>query len=111
MSNGMEFEYDRMYAVAIHSYRGSGGGGHLTRGAGIPKDELSNRVLSSTEKDLRYHIKNWIVEKKTIHPEIISTWQILPEDWWEKGRLKDYALLFGTEAPQSMTQLKNLIHK
>ncbi|MDH3269261.1 MAG: bifunctional metallophosphatase/5'-nucleotidase, partial [Ignavibacteria bacterium] len=48
--NGTPFDLDKTYTVAINSYRGSGGGGHLTRGARIPQGELSKRVLSSTEK-------------------------------------------------------------
>jgi 2',3'-cyclic-nucleotide 2'-phosphodiesterase/3'-nucleotidase len=100
MSNGSVFHLDSTYTVAINSYRGSGGGGHLTRGAGIPKEELSKRILASTDKDFRYYMTKWIEEKKTINPEIISTWKVIPEDWWEKGREKDYKLLFGTEAPE-----------
>jgi 2',3'-cyclic-nucleotide 2'-phosphodiesterase/3'-nucleotidase len=106
MSNGRIFHIDSTYTVAINSYRGSGGGGHLTRGAGIPKEELPSRIISSTEKDFRHYMTNWIVrkdsfgeEKKNIDPKIISTWQVIPESWWERGREKDYKLLFGTEAP------------
>ena len=97
--NGRLFELDNTYTVAINSYRGSGGGGHLTRGAGIPKEELTGIIITSTEKDFRYYMTSWIEKKKTVTPEIISTWSVVPEGWWEKGREKDYKLLFGTEAP------------
>lgn len=100
LANGAPFDQNINYTVAINSYRGSGGGGHLTRGAGIPQKELSNRVLTSTDKDLRYYLMKWIEEKKIISPEIISTWKVIPEVWWEKGRLKDYVVLFGEEAPE-----------
>jgi len=99
MSDGSVFHLDSTYTVAINSYRGSGGGSHLTRGAGIPKEELSKRIIASTEKDFRYYITSWIQDKKIVTPEIISTWRVLPESWWENGREKDYKLLFGTEAP------------
>ena len=99
MSDGRTFHFDSTYSVAINSYRGSGGGGHLTRGAGISKEELSNRIITSTEKDFRFYITSWIEEKKIIDSKIISAWQVVPESWWEKGREKDYLLLFGTEAP------------
>ena len=39
-SNGDPFHEEAFYSVALNSYRGNGGGGHLTEGAGIPKDEL-----------------------------------------------------------------------
>ena len=100
LSDGSVFHPDSTYSVAINSYRGSGGGGHLTRGAGIPKEELLNRILTSTDKDFRFYMTKWIEEKKNINPEIISTWKVVPEDWWEMGRLKDYVLLFGEEAPE-----------
>jgi 2',3'-cyclic-nucleotide 2'-phosphodiesterase / 3'-nucleotidase len=100
LSNGSEFDFEKNYVVAIHSYRGSGGGGHLTKGAGIPKEKLAERLLTSTDKDLRYHLMKWIEEKKVVNPEIISSWKVIPEDWYEKGREKDYELLFGVSAPK-----------
>lgn len=99
LSDGSAFHLDSIYSVTINSYRGSGGGGHLNRGAGIPKEELPNRIIASTEMDFRYYMTSWIEEKRTINPEIISAWKVLPESWWEKGREKDYKLLFGSEAP------------
>jgi 2',3'-cyclic-nucleotide 2'-phosphodiesterase/3'-nucleotidase len=100
MSDGSEFDLNKKYVVAIHSYRGSGGGGHLTKGAGIPKEKLADRILTSTDKDLRYQVMKWIEEKKNINPEIISKWKVVPEDWWKKGREKDYQILFGESYPE-----------
>ena len=54
MADGTPFDEEKMYRVAVNSYRGNGGGELLTRGAGIPQDELEKRILSSTDKDLRY---------------------------------------------------------
>ena len=95
LSDGTSFSLDKNYTVAVNSYRGSGGGGHLTRGAGISKDSLSERIIKSTEKDLRFYIMKWIEEKRTINPTIIGNWEIVPEDWWKIGKEKDYELLFG----------------
>ena len=99
LSDGAAFYLDSIYSVAMNSYRGSGGGGHLTRGSGIPSEELPKRILSSTDKDFRYYIAAWIEEKKVVSPSIISNWKVVPESWWRKGREKDYKLLFGEEAP------------
>ena len=104
MSDGTEFFYDSTYSVAINSYRGSGGGGHITTGAGIPKEKLSERILSSTDQDFRYHMIEWIKENKTIAPEIFSAWKVVPESWWEKGRKKDYELLFEIKSPESVAE-------
>ena len=100
LKDGTTFDPSKNYTVAVNSYRGSGGGGHLTRGAGIPQDELSKKVLTSTEKELRYYLMKWIEEKKIINPNIISTWRVIPTNWWQLGREKDYKLLFGTAAPE-----------
>ena len=95
LSDGTSFDFDKTYTVAINSYRGSGGGGLLTRGAGIPQDELSERIISSTDHDIRYNLMQWIKDKKIIKPIIIGNWKMVPEDWWGKGKEKDYEILFG----------------
>jgi 2',3'-cyclic-nucleotide 2'-phosphodiesterase/3'-nucleotidase len=105
---GRSFYSDSTYLVAINSYRGSGGGGHLTRGAGIPQEDLKERIVSSTDKEFRYSIMSWIEEKKVITPEIISTWKVVPETWWKRGRDKDYMLLFDETAPlQEIKTIEN----
>ncbi len=68
-TDGRKFEEKKTYRVAVNSYRGSGGGGHLVEGAGIKSNELRARVKSSTERDLRYYIMKSIEEKKTIMPK------------------------------------------
>jgi len=93
-SNGNEFDLNKKYKVAINSYRGNGGGGHLTRGAKIPHEELSERIINSTEKDLRYFVMKWVENKQTVEPKLLNNWKVVPEDWWSKGKEKDYKLLF-----------------
>lgn len=93
--DGSPFLMDKNYTVAINSYRGNGGGGHLTRGAGIPKKELANRIIGSTDKDLRYHIMKWLKDIKVIYPNQVNNWKVIPEEWWTKATLKNYALMFG----------------
>jgi 2',3'-cyclic-nucleotide 2'-phosphodiesterase/3'-nucleotidase len=92
--NGKRFDPNKHYRVAINSYRGNGGGGHLTRGAGIKKEDLKNRIVFSTEKDLRYYIIKYIEEKQIIDPIKRNNWNIVPESWWLKAKKGDYDLLF-----------------
>jgi 2',3'-cyclic-nucleotide 2'-phosphodiesterase/3'-nucleotidase len=92
--NGSAFVLTEKYKVAINSYRGNGGGGHLKRGAGIPKEELSNRVINSTDKDLRFYLMKWIEKKKKITPNIIGNWNVVPANYWELGKEKDYKILY-----------------
>lgn len=94
-SNGNPFEMNKTYLVAVNSYRGNGGGGHLTAGAGIAKSELSKRLEKSTERDLRFYILKYLEAKKTIKAVALNNWKIIPEKWVKDARTRDSAMLFG----------------
>lgn len=94
-TDGRSFDRNKMYKVAVNSYRGNGGGGHFTEGAGIAKDELRKRLISSTDHDLRYYILKSIEAKKTINPLPLNNWKIIPEKWVKTAMSSEYALLFG----------------
>ena len=96
LSDGRPFEKQKIYKVAVNSYRGNGGGGHFTEGAGIRKEELRSRVISSTEQDLRYYILKSIEAKKTINPVTLNNWKIIPENWVKAAEGREYVLLFGS---------------
>jgi len=97
LSSGKSFYVDSIYTVALNSYRANGGGGHLTEGVGLSKEELKNRQLTSTENDIRYLIMNWIEKNQTIHPKKNSNWRIIPEGYYEYGKRRDMKLLFEDE--------------
>lgn len=80
-TNGDPFHEDEIYSVAINSYRGNGGGGHLTSGAGIPPDELSKRISWSTDKDLRFYLMNYLGSSDSIQAENYSNWHCIPATW------------------------------
>lgn len=94
-SDGRPFEKNKMYKVAVNSYRGNGGGGHFTQGAGIAKDELSTRILKSTDRDLRYYMLKSIEQKKSVNPEPLNNWRIIPEKWVKNAVNSEYQILFG----------------
>lgn len=94
MSNGEAFDYIKTYKVAVNSYRGNGGGGHLTEGAKIPHNELVNRIISSTKKDLRHILKDWFEKEKIINPKALGNWKAVPEFFWKNGRRRDYQQLY-----------------
>ena len=95
LTDGRPFERNKIYKVAVNSYRGNGGGGHYTEGAGIGKDDLRSRLLKSTDRDLRYYILKSIELKKTVNPEPLNNWKIIPESWVIAAIPGEYALLFG----------------
>ncbi len=94
MSDGSPFDLNKTYKVAINSYRGNGGGNHLTAGAKIRSELLKDRIINSTDKDLRFYMMKWIEEKGAVTPTATLNWKVLPEAWWEKGKAKDFRLLF-----------------
>ncbi len=93
MEDGGPFKLDKTYKVAINSYRGSGGGGHLTEGAGIRHGELSGRIVSTTEKDLRSYMIEYLAEAGKYDPSERGNWHIEPAEWAEKGRERDIPYL------------------
>lgn len=95
MADGTPFDEAKMYKVAVNSYRGNGGGELLTRGAGIPQDELEKRILSSTDKDLRYYLMQYIEQQQTLTPRSLNQWRFIPEDWAGPASRRDYRRLFG----------------
>jgi 2',3'-cyclic-nucleotide 2'-phosphodiesterase / 3'-nucleotidase len=96
-SDGKPFERNKMYKIAVNSYRGNGGGGHFTEGAGISKDELGKRIVASTERDLRYFILKSIETRKTINTVPLNNWKIIPDKWVKTATPREYKLLFGAE--------------
>ncbi len=94
MADGKSFDFKKMYTVAVNSYQANGGGGLLTLGAKIPKDEITGRIITSTPKDLRFYLMKWIEDKKTVTPQAFNNWSVIPKEWWEKGKEKDTKLLF-----------------
>ena len=94
MADGSEFSFDRSYKVAINSYRGNGGGGHLTAGAHISKDELKSRIISATDKDLRFYMLEYIRAKGEINPKPAGNWKFIPDDFVNEAKARDYKILF-----------------
>lgn len=96
MQDGTPFSYDKTYRVAVNSYRGNGGGALLTTGAGIPKEDLTNRIVFSTDKDLRFYMLQYILERGTISPKAHNNWRFIPENIVAPAIKRDYQRLFHT---------------
>ena len=94
MADGTPFDLDREYKVAINSSRGNGGGELITRGAGIPHEELKSRILASTEQDLRFYLMQRIIQQKTITPKKLNHWHFVPEEWAPAAIERDRKILF-----------------
>lgn len=97
MTNGEPFDLNKTYKVAVNSYRGNGGGGHLTSGAKIRPELLSDRIIANTDKDFRFYLMEWIVKQGEVKPSVNNNWKIIPENWATQAAIRDRKLLFGDE--------------
>lgn len=97
LSDGTPFDLNKTYKVALNSYRGNGGGDLLTKGAGIPKEDLAKRIIFATDKDLRYYLIQYIKEHKDLYPHAMHQWKFIPEEWTVPAAERDYKLLFGED--------------
>ena len=82
------------------SYRASGGGDLLDKGAKIDTDNIEERIVTKYP-EIRNLLYNYIKEYKSIdpevigNPEIIGHWEFIPKKLAEKTINKDMELLFG----------------
>ena len=47
----------------------------------------------------------WIEDQQVVTPEALGNWDVIPAEWLEKGRKKDYKLLYQTEPPAEGPQV------
>ncbi len=94
MADGSAFNPSKKYRVALNSYRGNGGGELLTKGAGIPQEELSGRIAYSTDRDLRYYLTDYIKRLGKLNPRRLNQWKFVPENLAVPAAERDYRILF-----------------
>ena len=95
MANGDAFDLTKRYKVAMNSYRASGGGGHLTEGAGIPESEVASRTISMSSGDFRMVLLDIFSKSGPINPQPANFWKIIPEELVAGAKENEMKLLFG----------------
>lgn len=95
MANGEKFDPKKWYRVAMNSYRANGGGELLTKGAGIPANELTKRKVFESDLDLRHYLAEEIKKRGKIMPKANNNWRFIPEKWTKGAIGNDRKLLFG----------------
>jgi 2',3'-cyclic-nucleotide 2'-phosphodiesterase/3'-nucleotidase len=96
-ADGRPFDLAATYTVAINSYRGSGGGGHLTAGAGLDKAAVQKLqfVNGATTKDLRFYLLKWFEKQSgAVTVDALGTWKIVPEELAAQGKATDFPILY-----------------
>lgn len=99
LADGKPFEESAEYNVAMTSYRASGGGGIMRKGAGIDTDRISDRVVEYYPeiRDILYDylLKNGEIDPEKIGDrEVIGEWKFVPESLASKAMDRDMLLLF-----------------
>lgn len=97
LADGSPFEDEASYTVAMTSYRASGGGMLLEKGAGISPDEVEIAGKYPEIRDLiyRYISEAGVIDEDSVsRKDIIGTWSFVPENAVEIVK-NDVHLLFG----------------
>lgn len=94
MSDGRPFDKNRRYTVAINSYRGNGGGGHLTQGLKWSKADIESRITDILPKDVRYYLMEYIRSQKVLTPRCRNDWKVIPEAYYKAGKNRDYRIIY-----------------
>lgn len=93
LADGTPFNPDATYTVALTSYRASGGGYLLENGAGIPKEQMEDRVVARLA-DIRELLYEQIQTDGFIDAEKLNQWKFVPEKLANQLAVRDKKLLF-----------------
>lgn len=94
MTDGHPFHEDRIYKVAMNSYRGNGGGELLTLGAGIAQHKLKDRIVYMSSHDQRYLFTTELEHLNTLSPKAHHNWRFVPEAWTRPAIERERKLIF-----------------
>lgn len=98
-ADGSTFSPDSTYRVAMTSYRASGGGEIMRKGAGIDTDRIEERIVGKYP-EIRNIIYDYLTANGTIDPEVIGnpsvigSWSFIPESLALPALERDMELLF-----------------
>lgn len=101
MANGSSFDLNKKYTVAMTSYRASGGGEIITKGAGIKAEELEGRIVNRFP-EIRNLLYDYIRQEGSINSEsirnnktVLGEWHFIPEELAKEKIGEDMQRLFG----------------
>ncbi len=99
LSDGTAFDHDVWYNVAMTSYRANGGGGFIREGAGIPAEEMNERIVAKYPeiRDLIYNFisEHGVVTKADLNnTAVLGSWSFIPEETVAPLMEADMAKLF-----------------
>ena len=99
LADGSAFDENAMYNVAMTSYRASGGGDLLLKGAGIDSADADSRVVARYP-EIRDMVYDYVKKHKTLtsklvgQTSVIGQWRFVPEAVVAPLMEKDMNLIF-----------------
>ncbi len=99
LADGGAFEEGARYNVAMTSYRASGGGELLLKGAGLSREETESRIVARYP-EIRDMVYDFISARGDItpalvgDPSVIGEWHFIPEKKVKSLMDNDYKLVF-----------------
>ncbi len=93
MADGSNFDMNATYRVALTSYRASGGGYLLEHGAGIPKEQIADRIVE-LYADIREILYDQVQADGVLQAKKLNHWKFVPANVVDGLAKKDYGLLF-----------------
>lgn len=100
LADGSAFNLDEQYSVALTSYRASGGGDILKKGAGIDVANINDRVIE-TYPEIRELLYEFIQENGELRSDlmgdrsILGEWYFAPKNIVDPLITNDMKLIFG----------------
>lgn len=99
LADGTAFDMDAYYNVAMTSYRASGGGGSINKGAGLSPEKVKERTVMKYPaiRDMVYDFfktHNEITGELINDPSVVGRWKFVPEDVVKPLLENDRKLLF-----------------
>ena len=84
LADGSAFDPQAWYNVAMTSYRASGGGDILIKGAGVPKEEIDSRIVNRYPEIREiihlYFKKHGVVDSALVgNSSSLGTWHFVPQ--------------------------------
>ena len=93
MADGSDFAMNATYRVALTSYRASGGGYLLEHGAGIPKEQIADRIVE-LYADIREILYDQVQSDGVLQAKKLNHWKFVPANVVDGLAKKDHGLLF-----------------
>ncbi|MBP5626199.1 MAG: bifunctional metallophosphatase/5'-nucleotidase [Bacteroidales bacterium] len=99
LADGSAFDPEAWYRVAMTSYRASGGGEHLSAGAGLSKEESEARIVER-HPEIRELIYQYFKQHGTVDAAligdraVIGEWHFVPEKIADPMIREDMELIF-----------------